>query len=69
MVGTLVSGSRCAMSWCDLDLTFELAVVTLTLADARWFTVQYALVSSTCKTTRRKMTLAVERDIKQQLNP
>ena len=31
--------------------------------------MQYALVSSTCKTTRRNMTLAVERDIKQQLNP
>ena len=23
-------GCRCATSWCDLDLTFELAVVTLT---------------------------------------
>ena len=23
-------GCRCAMSWCDLDLTFDLAVVTLT---------------------------------------
>ena len=23
-------GSRCVMSWCDLDLTFDLAVVTLT---------------------------------------
>ena len=30
MVGTLVRGCRCAISWCDLDLTFELAVVTLT---------------------------------------
>ena len=29
MVGTLVRGCRCATSWCDLDLTFELAVVTL----------------------------------------
>ena len=27
---TLVGGSRCAMSWCDLDLTFDLAVVNLT---------------------------------------
>ena len=26
--------------------------------------MQYALVSSTCKTTRRNMTLAVERDVK-----
>ena len=23
-------GCRCALSWCDLDLTFDLAVVTLT---------------------------------------
>ena len=23
-------GCRCATSWCDLDLTFDLAVVTLT---------------------------------------
>ena len=30
MVGTLVRGSRCVMSWCDLDLTFDLAIVTLT---------------------------------------
>ena len=30
MVGTLVRGCRCAMSWFDLDLTFDLAVVTLT---------------------------------------
>ena len=30
MVGTLVMGCRCATSWCDLDLTFDLAVVTLT---------------------------------------
>ena len=30
MVGTLVRGCRSATSWCDLDLTFNLAVVTLT---------------------------------------
>ena len=30
MVGTLALGCRCATSWCDLDLTFDLAVVTLT---------------------------------------
>ena len=30
MVGILVGGSRCATSWCDLNLTFDLAVVTLT---------------------------------------
>ena len=28
--GILVRGCRCATSWCDLDLTFDLAVVTLT---------------------------------------
>ena len=31
MVGTLVRECRCAMSWSDLDLTFDLAVVTLSL--------------------------------------
>ena len=30
LVGTLVGGCRCAMSLCDLDLTFDLSVVTLT---------------------------------------
>ena len=30
MVGILVRGCRCATSWSDLDLTFDLAVVTLT---------------------------------------
>ena len=30
MVGTLVVSCRCAMSLCDLDLTFDLTVVTLT---------------------------------------
>ena len=30
MVGTLVGGCRCATSWCDLDLTFNFAKVTLT---------------------------------------
>ena len=30
--------------------------------------MQYALVSSTCNTTRRNMTLAVERNVKQQIN-
>ena len=29
MVGTLVRGCICAASYCDLDLTFDLAVVTL----------------------------------------
>ena len=31
MVGTLVGDYRCATSWCDLDLTFDFAVVTLSL--------------------------------------
>ena len=30
MIGTLVGGCRCATSWSDLDLSFDLAVVTLT---------------------------------------
>ena len=30
MAGTLVRACRCATSWSDLDLTFDLAVVTLT---------------------------------------
>ena len=30
MVGTLVRRCRCATSWCDVDLTFDFAVVTLT---------------------------------------
>ena len=30
MVGTLVMGGRCAVLWHDLDLTSDLAVVTLT---------------------------------------
>ena len=30
MVGTFVRGCRCAASWSDLDLTFDLAVVALT---------------------------------------
>ena len=29
MVGTLVGGYRCATSWCDLDLTFNLAYLML----------------------------------------
>ena len=30
MVGILVGGCRYATSWCDLDLIFDLAVVTVT---------------------------------------
>ena len=29
MIGTFVRGCRCATSWCDLDLTFDLAIMTL----------------------------------------
>ena len=31
ILGTLVRGCSCATSWSDLDLTFDLAVVTLSL--------------------------------------
>ena len=31
LVGTLVRRCRCATSWSDLDLTFNLAIVTLSL--------------------------------------
>ena len=31
MVGTLVRGCRCATSWSDLDLIFDLAAVTFSL--------------------------------------
>ena len=31
LAGTLVAGCRCATSWSELDLTFDLAVVTLSL--------------------------------------
>ena len=31
MIGTLVRRCRCATSWSDLDLTVDLAVVTLSL--------------------------------------
>ena len=31
LVGTLDRMCRCAMSWSDLDLTFDLAIVTLSL--------------------------------------
>ena len=30
LVETLARGCRCATSWCDLDLTFDLSKVTLT---------------------------------------
>ena len=29
MVGSLIGACRCAMSRCDLDLTFDLVVVTM----------------------------------------
>ena len=43
MVRILVRGCRCAMSWCDLDLTFDLAVVTLT----------YKMLSGLCLRNRK----------------
>ena len=45
MVGIFVSGCRYAMSWCDLDLTFYLAVVTLTLK----FCLGYISETISCK--------------------
>ena len=36
-------GCRCAKSWCDLDLTFDLAVVTLT------FKILSGLYRGSCK--------------------
>ena len=35
MVGTLVGGYRCAMPWCDLDLTFDLAYLMLLFLSTR----------------------------------
>ena len=35
MVGTLVKGYMCATSWCDLDLTFDLAYLMLFYASTR----------------------------------
>ena len=31
LIGTFRRECMCAASWCDLDLTFELAIVTLTV--------------------------------------
>ena len=31
MVRILVGGCRCASSWCSLDLTYDLVVVTMSL--------------------------------------
>ena len=43
MEGTLVRGCRCAMSWCDLDLTFDFAIVTL----------PYKILSGLCRENRK----------------
>ena len=43
MVETLVRGCRCATSWCDLTLTVDLAVVTLT----------YKILSGLCISNRK----------------
>ena len=53
MVGTLVRRCRCAMSWCELDLTFGLAVVTLT----------YTILSRPYLRTVRCRKLMLGRDI------
>ena len=45
MVGTLVKGCRCATSWSDIDLTFDLAVVTLTYQTC----LGYILKTVTCR--------------------
>ena len=31
MIGTLVRGCICATLWCDLDITFDLVVLTMSL--------------------------------------
>ena len=36
LVGTLITGWRCTMLWCDLDLTFDHAVMTLTYKNLLW---------------------------------
>ena len=36
MVGALVGDCRCVMSWYDLDLTFDLALVTLIFKILPW---------------------------------
>ena len=53
MVWILVRGCRCATSWCDLDLTFDLAVVALT----------YKILSGYISETVRCRKLILGRDI------
>ena len=45
MVGGLVRGCRCATSWCDLDLIFNLAAVTLSLKSC----LDYILETTRCR--------------------
>ena len=45
MVGTLVRGCRYVISWCNLDLTFDLGVVTFT------FKILSGLYLRNCKVT------------------
>ena len=52
MVGTFVRGCRCATSWSDLDLTFDLVVVTL-----------YKILSGLISETVRCRKLILGRDI------
>ena len=37
LIGTSVVGYKCVMSWCDLDLTFDRAVVNLETTRCRKF--------------------------------
>ena len=57
MAGTLVRYSRYALSWCDLDLTFDLAVVTLT----------YKILPGNVSETVRCRKLILGRDIGQEV--
>ena len=36
----ILEGCWCAKSWCDLDLTFDLALVTLTFYNLVWVICQ-----------------------------
>ena len=57
MAGTFVGGYRCAMSWRDLDMTFDLAKVALTIK----------FCPSNISETVNCSKLIVERDIAQGL--
>ena len=54
----LVGSCRCATSWCDLDLTFDITIVTLT------YNILYGLYLSKCKVFpcchRRRIMVSLE---------